>query len=153
MSFYYSVLTSSYVAFSQWDFSSGALHRPKLAAGAVQARTSMMASSLSLAYRRGAGGASALHLPGALPGALPLDGSGPRFHPAPSRNEVAVVQPVLIKQLDADLLTDIVFLPRGMLTGAKTGHIKLWIRPLALRTRSMNRSGRRQSFSEGQDAM
>lgn len=124
-----------------------------------------MASSLSLAGRRA--GASALHLP-PLGG---LDGMQPRFHPAPSRNEVAVVQPVLvrnclpsyrglwsfcfdsqIKYLEADLLSDLIFLPRGVLSTAKTGLTKLWIRPLVLRTKNLDK-GRRQSFSEAQDVI
>ena len=68
---------------------------------------------------------STLHLP-------PLGGEGPlpRYHPAPSRNEVAIVQPVLVKQLENDMLTAIAFLPRWLLTGTKVGHVKLWIRPL-----------------------
>jgi catabolite repression protein CreC len=90
-----------------------------------------MASSLSLAAccRPGpdalAADYSTLHLP-------PLGGEGPlpRFHPAPSRNEVAIVQPVLVKQLGNDMLTAIGFLPRWLLTGTKVGHVKLWIRPL-----------------------
>ena len=54
----------------------------------------------------------------------------PRFHPAPPRNEVAVVQPVLVKSIEPDLLTDIAFIPRGVLTSTKVGTIKLWVRPL-----------------------
>ncbi|KAF9526954.1 catabolite repression protein creC [Crepidotus variabilis] len=110
-----------------WDFSSGALHRPKTT---LQQRMSM-ASSLSLAFRRDR---SMQYLPSInSPG---LDGLS-RYHPAPSRNEVAVVQPVLVKQLEGELLTTLHFLPRNILTATKTGLIKLWIRPLALRTRHM----------------
>jgi hypothetical protein len=76
----------------------------------------------------------------------------PRYHPAPSRNEVSVVQPVLVsstppyspgmslkrsmlqvKQLEGDLPSVLQFLPKYMLTSTRTGNIKLWIRPLALR--------------------
>jgi len=51
-----------------------------------------MSSSLSLAFRRDR---SAQYLPSMnSPG---LDGtSSTRYHPAPSRNEIAVVQPVLV---------------------------------------------------------
>ncbi|KAN0140913.1 hypothetical protein V8E53_001357, partial [Lactarius tabidus] len=49
----------------------------------------------------------------------------PRYHPAPSRNEVATVQPV---QLENDILTAIAFLPRWLLTRAKVGHVKMWTR-------------------------
>jgi hypothetical protein len=89
-----------------------------------------MASSLSLgARRRGdtlTADRSTLHLlppPGA-------EGPLPRYHPAPSHNEVAIVQPVLVKQLENDILTAIAFLPRWLLTSTKVGHVKMWIRPL-----------------------
>ena len=70
---------------------------------------------------------STLHLP-----PLGREGPLPRYHPAPSRNEVAIVQPVLVEQLENDMLTAIAFLPRWLLTGTKVGHVKLWIRPLPM---------------------
>ncbi len=106
-----------------------------------------MASSLSLAARRRPGPGpgpdtltadhSMLHLP-------PLGGEGPlpRYHPAPSRNEVAIVQPVLVKQLENDMLTAITFLPRWLLTGTKVGHVKLWIRPLPATSRKNGHGSR-----------
>ncbi|KAG6906339.1 hypothetical protein DXG01_014420 [Tephrocybe rancida] len=69
-----------------------------------------------------------------------LNSKSPRYHTAPSRNEVAVVQPVLIKNIEGDLLTATSFLPRSILTATKAGHIKLWIRPLALRARAKSRA-------------
>ena len=55
-----------------------------------------MSSTLSLALRRRGDGAegSTLHLPPAA-----LAGAGEeisKYHPAPSRNEVAIMQPVLV---------------------------------------------------------
>jgi hypothetical protein len=102
-----------------------------------------MASSLSLAARRRPGpdtltaDPSMLHLP-------PLGGEGPlpRYHPAPSRNEVAIVQPVLVKQLENDMLTAVAFLPRWLLTGTKVGHVKLWIRPLPATSRKNGHGSR-----------
>ncbi|KDQ61162.1 hypothetical protein JAAARDRAFT_55864 [Jaapia argillacea MUCL 33604] len=117
-----------------WDFSSGALHRPKLQATHHQRLS--MSSSVSLAFRRDR---STLHLPPGTDGA-PLSPL-PRYHPAPSRNEIAVVQPVLIKAIEGDLLTDTAFLPKGLLTASKGGTIKLWIRPLALRPRHTMKAG------------
>ncbi|KAJ7685520.1 catabolite repression protein creC [Mycena polygramma] len=111
-----------------WDFSSGALHRPKFQP-THQQRVSM-ASTVSLAFRRDR---STLYLP------TGEDGPFPRFHPAPSRNEIAVVQPCLIKPIDSDILSTIAFLPRSILTSTKNGYIKLWIRPLALRPRLKHR--------------
>lgn len=114
-----------------WDFSSGVLHRPKL----QPTQRLSTASTLSLALRRREAAAtdrSTLHLPAPL-----ADGPLPRYHPAPSRNEVAVVQPVLVKQLEGDILTAVAFLPRALLTASKVGHVKLWIRPLAVRARRL----------------
>ncbi|KAK7693959.1 hypothetical protein QCA50_003534 [Cerrena zonata] len=120
-----------------WDFSSGALHRPKLHATHHQRMS--MTSSLSLALRRR--GESTVFLTSVgTPGETPLS----HYHPSPSRNEVAVVQPVLIKHVEGDLLTDIAFLSRGILTATKTGFVKFWVRPLpahprALKNRNLNR--------------
>jgi hypothetical protein len=74
----------------------------------------------------------------------------PRYHPAPSRNEIAVVQPVLVKQLDGDLFATIQFLPRSILTGTRGSNIKLWIRPLAPRSRNA-KSSRGASTVDAQD--
>ena len=46
--------------------------------------------------------------------------------------------PIQVKNVEADILTGITFLPRSILTSTKAGHLKLWIRPLALRPRSKN---------------
>ncbi|KAH9952078.1 WD40 repeat-like protein [Amylocystis lapponica] len=123
-----------------WDFSSGALHRPKIH-NAHHQRLSMT-SSISLALRRR--GESTLFLPpaGLSGGESPL----PKYHPAPSRNEVAVVQPVVVKHIGGDMMTHIAFVSKGLLTATKGAHIKLWIRPLAvqprhLRSQSMYRRG------------
>ncbi len=102
-----------------------------------------MASSLSLAARRRTGldtltaDHSTLHLP-----PLGAEGPLPRYHPAPSRNEVAIVQPVLVKQLENAVLTAIVFLPRWLITGNKVGHVKLWIRPLPVTSRKNGHGSR-----------
>ena len=86
-----------------------------------------MASSLSLAIRRR--GDSVVNLP---PGGLP-DGELPplpHYHPSPSRNAVAIVQPVLVKSFDAELLTDVKFISSAVVTANKGGLIKYWVRPL-----------------------
>ncbi|KAF8637423.1 hypothetical protein AX17_002918 [Amanita inopinata Kibby_2008] len=112
-----------------WDFSSGTLHRPKTQT--IHHHRMSVSSTISLAFRRDR---SALYLPATIPSGL-HDNASLRYHPAPSRNEVAIVQPILVKAVDCDLLTDIAFLPRSILTSTKTGHIKLWIRPLAPKSR------------------
>ncbi|KAJ4475650.1 catabolite repression protein creC [Lentinula aciculospora] len=112
-----------------WDFSSGALHRPKNHSHSHGHRQSLMGtySSTSLAFRsRSSGGhtsSSALYLPphispsSPVPLSNPFDHTivnqlqeedelgiarSPRYHPAPSRNEIAVVQPVLVKNLHSN---------------------------------------------------
>ncbi|PCH37890.1 WD40 repeat-like protein [Wolfiporia cocos MD-104 SS10] len=139
-----------------WDFSSGALHRPKLHVSPFpvsryvdrsSAKTShhqrlSMTSSVSLALRRR--GESTLFLSGPGGADTPL----PRYHPAPSRNEVAVVQPVLVKTIGNEMLTDIVFTSKGILTASKYSLIKLWIRPLVVKPRHLRNQSmyRRESI-------
>jgi catabolite repression protein CreC len=86
-----------------------------------------MTSSLSLAIRRR--GDSIVNLPpgGLEDGKLP---PLPHYHPSPSRNEVAVVQPVLVKSFDVELLTDVKFISNSVVTANKGGLIKCWVRPL-----------------------
>ncbi|KAF8077709.1 catabolite repression protein creC [Lyophyllum atratum] len=72
-----------------WDFSSGALHRPKFQATHHQRMSMSSTISLALRRERAAQYPPSLNSPG-------LDGRSPRYHPAPSRNEIAVVQPVLV---------------------------------------------------------
>jgi len=72
-----------------------------------------MSSSLPLGARRRGDTLTAdrltLHLP-----PLGAEGPLPRYRRAPSRNEVAIVQPVLVKQLENDILTPVAFLPRAL---------------------------------------
>lgn len=120
-----------------------------------------MTSSLSLAFRHDR---SLQYLPSVNSPGTPST----RYHPAPSSKEVAIVQPVIVsvlspplkypvshsctqvKQLDVDLLTTIQFLPRSLLTSCKTGLIKLWVRPLALRPRQL-KSARLGPLIDAQD--
>ncbi|KAJ8522375.1 hypothetical protein ONZ45_g1015 [Pleurotus djamor] len=127
-----------------WDFSSGALHRPKFQA---HHQRFSMSSTISLAFRRDR---SALHLPSIGP---PADENAPqRYHAAPSRNEIAVVQPVLVKHLEGDLLAAVSFLPQALLTSTKNGHTKLWVRPLAPKprqSRNINKVVQSQADAHG----
>ncbi|KAI0064535.1 WD40 repeat-like protein [Artomyces pyxidatus] len=129
-----------------WDFSSGILHRPKLQSTHHQRLSMSSTMSLALRRREGTADKSTLHLP--PPGA---DGPLPRYHPAPSRNEVAVVQPVLVKQQEGDILTAITFLPRSLLTATKVGHVKLWIRPLPTVPGRAAKNGHVQRPTDAQD--
>ncbi|KAH8826850.1 WD40 repeat-like protein [Flagelloscypha sp. PMI_526] len=135
-----------------WDFSPGTLHRPKFQATHNQRQS--MASTVSLALRRGNASAiyqsSALYLPGSHPGSPgviggEIEGVPPtRYHAAPARNEISIVQPVLVKHpippttttpsshATNELPTSITFLSRCVVTASKAGHVKFWIRPLVL---------------------
>ncbi|KAK7467446.1 hypothetical protein VKT23_004500 [Stygiomarasmius scandens] len=97
-----------------------------------------MSSTVSLSFKRE--GRSALYLPSTNNSTD--ENESPRYHPAPSRNEIAVVQPVLVKQMENELMTWISFLPRHVLTSTKTGYLKLWIRPLAPKTRQPSKYNR-----------
>ncbi|KAG9091315.1 hypothetical protein FRC06_000614 [Ceratobasidium sp. 370] len=107
-----------------WDLSSGALHRPKL--HGHNHPSYALASTLSLALRRptttteGGGMGS---------------GEFERFHPAPSRMEVAIIQPVVVKPIEGDLLAHVSFLSSGIMTMTRTGMIKQWVRPLEAKAR------------------
>lgn len=90
----------------QWDFSSGTLHRPRLqSVSGAHAHRNSISSQYSLALRGTTGRASLdigdPFVSGAgfgfgfgFAGAPRMSAS--KYHPAPSRNEVAVVQPVLV---------------------------------------------------------
>lgn len=62
-----------------------------------------MSSTISLAFRRDK---SASYLPASVPPGLE-NAPSPRYHPAPSRNEVAIVQPVLVCQVSFAAYLDI----------------------------------------------
>lgn len=40
-----------------------------------------------------------------------------------------------VKHIESELMTAIAFLPRALLTAGKTGLVKMWVRPLAIRAR------------------
>ncbi len=42
-----------------------------------------------------------------------------------------------VKHIGNETLTDVAFLPRGLLTASKGGQIKFWIRPLAVQPRHL----------------
>lgn len=91
-----------------------------------------MTSSLSL-VNRGRGSIANLPSGDLVDGKLP---PLPHYHPSPSRNEVAVVQPVLVKSFDTELLTDLKFISTAVVTSNKGGLIKCWVRPLPPNRRS-----------------
>ena len=95
-----------------------------------------MTSSLSLAYRRRGDSTANLPSGGTVDGNLPPP---QHYHPSPSRNAVAVVQPVLVKSFDAELLTDVKFISNAVMTANKGGLVKYWVRPLPAAGRTHRR--------------
>ncbi len=132
------------LTFPQWDFSAGALHRPTR-----QAHRASISSTYSLALRSTTRGSFDLSAAVESPYGLGFGGA-PRttpnkVHRAPSRNEVGVVQPVVVsllefypmtisdvhqvKAVDGDILSSVVVLSQGILTASRPGIMKIWLRP------------------------
>ncbi|GAA5885477.1 hypothetical protein JCM6882_009635 [Rhodosporidiobolus microsporus] len=108
-----------------WDLSSAALTRPKAHAH-PHARRHSASSQLSLPRRS----ISESHSP--LPTDLtnaPVERTGPSFHPAPRRDDVSLLQPVLVKTLSNDVFTGIKILPDFVITGSRAGQVKQFDRP------------------------
>ncbi|KAG8930156.1 hypothetical protein FRC01_003209, partial [Tulasnella sp. 417] len=122
-----------------WDFSSGTLHRPRLqSVSGAHAHRNSISSQYSLALRGTTGRASLDVADPFVSGAGFGFGFGfagaPRmsaskYHPAPSRNEVAVVQPVLVKSIDGDILSSVSITANAIFTASRPGIIKVWTRP------------------------
>ena len=55
-----------------------------------------------------------------LPLFLPGSTTGPRFHPAPPRAEVALLQAVMTKTTDPSILMDILFVADAICTGTSS---------------------------------
>ncbi|KAG9013240.1 hypothetical protein FRB90_006110 [Tulasnella sp. 427] len=122
-----------------WDFSSGTLHRPRLGSLAgTHAHRNSLSSQYSLALR-GTTGRASLDLADPFVSGAGFGfgfgfGGAPRmsaskYHPAPSRNEVAVVQPVLVKSVEGDILSSLSITPNAIFTASRPGITKVWTRP------------------------
>ncbi|KAM0792236.1 hypothetical protein ACM66B_004931 [Microbotryomycetes sp. NB124-2] len=96
-----------------WDLSSAALTRPKAHAHHGPRRQSLTSQRDSM-----------FHLP-----LSSTERTDPLFHPAPHRDDVAMLQPVMVKTLSLDIFSGLVFLPKHLLTLSRSGQIKMWDRP------------------------
>ncbi|SCV69072.1 BQ2448_2092 [Microbotryum intermedium] len=101
-----------------WDLSSAALTRPKSHAQHPHARR------LSLSAQRLE---SSGHLPISPKGTS--DRTSPVYHPSPRRDDVAHLQPVMVKTLSHDLFANVFFLPQYLLTVSRSGQIRQYDRP------------------------
>ncbi|KAG0144661.1 hypothetical protein CROQUDRAFT_659726 [Cronartium quercuum f. sp. fusiforme G11] len=90
-----------------WDLSSASLSRPRLLPQhSSNSRRQSMTSTVSLPlHRRG------------------------EFHPAPGRNEVSILQPVMVKEMSTDPLSGIKFLKDRVVVVSRTGQVKVFSRP------------------------
>ncbi|KAG8808738.1 hypothetical protein FRC17_003804 [Serendipita sp. 399] len=106
-----------------WDFSAGALHRPKLNSAFLNRAS--ISSTISLGLRR-------RNEPSTLN--LPIDGvPNMTYHPAPSRQDVSVLQPIQATSIDGDILTRIEFTSTAVLTSTRAGLLRVWSRPSTAR--------------------
>ncbi|KAK4053745.1 hypothetical protein OIV83_001401 [Microbotryomycetes sp. JL201] len=96
-----------------WDLSSAALTRPKAHAHHGPRRHSLTSQRDSM-----------FHLP-----ISSTERTDPIFHPAPHRDDVAMLQPVMVKTLSNDIFSGLMFLPQHLITLSRSGQIKMWDRP------------------------
>ncbi|SGY72562.1 BQ5605_C005g03182 [Microbotryum silenes-dioicae] len=113
-----------------WDLSSAALTRPKSHVNADTVASPMSqaqhphARRLSLSSQRLE---STGHLPISPNGTS--DRTSPVYHPSPRRDDVAHLQPVMVKTLSHDLFSNVFFLPQYLLTVSRSGQIRQYDRP------------------------
>ncbi|GAA5993563.1 hypothetical protein JCM5350_002808, partial [Sporobolomyces pararoseus] len=105
-----------------WDLSSAALTRPKAHVHSHHRRHSA-SSQLSL-HRRSTSELSSAHLPLAA-----SERDGPLFHPPPRRDDVSVLQPIMVKNLSNDILSSLALLPEFIILGARGGQVSQYDRP------------------------
>ncbi|PUU82422.1 catabolite repression protein creC [Tuber borchii] len=113
-----------------WDFSVGMLHKPK-------------ASMSSHNYQSQSGRIHAESLSGRLRSnsniASTHDESSDQaiaVHPVEERARTAVLPPIMSKVVDAEHLTQLVFLEDSIITTCTDGHLKTWNRPHVEQTRN-----------------
>ena len=91
-----------------WDFSVAALRKPR------------HHHSNSSHFRVGSASNASLPLVGA---------DGATFHPAPHKSEVAMLQPVLARVVEGNLMTSLHMGPKTIATVSRAGSVKFWMRP------------------------
>jgi WD40 repeat protein len=61
---------------------------------------------------------------------LPLvNADGATFHPAPHKSEVAMLQPILARIIEGNLMTSLHMGPKTICTVSRSGSVKFWTRP------------------------
>jgi WD40 repeat protein len=90
-----------------WDFSVAALRKPRHHTATAGARVGSASNA-------------------SLPIMSPDDAT---FHPAPPKAEVAMLQPVLARVVEGNLMTGLYMGPRSITTVSRAGSMKFWTRP------------------------
>lgn len=116
-----------------WDLSSAALTRPKAhvcrATACSESALTSLHTQLHTHNRRHSITSqreSMSHLPLS---AAATERSDPVFHPAPRRDDVALLQPVMVKALSNDIFAGLFYLPEYIVTLSRSGQIKQFDRP------------------------
>ncbi|BEI92532.1 uncharacterized protein CcaverHIS019_0501600 [Cutaneotrichosporon cavernicola] len=91
-----------------WDFSAAALRKPR------------HHHSISGRYGAGPGSSASLTL---------FNFAGAHYHAAPPKTEVALLQPVLARIVEGNLMTSLHMGPKSIATVSRAGSIKFWTRP------------------------
>ncbi|WRT68081.1 uncharacterized protein IL334_005056 [Kwoniella shivajii] len=101
-----------------WDFSAAALHRPR------------HHHPTTSHHRLAAGGSSvSLSGHGHSKSHLPINVKSSIYHPAPPRSEVALLQPVLARVVEGNLLSGVHMVQSSIVTVSRAAGVKFWTRP------------------------
>ncbi|WWC71064.1 uncharacterized protein I206_105017 [Kwoniella pini CBS 10737] len=100
-----------------WDFSAAALHRPR------------HHHPTTSHHKLGAGGSSLSLSAGHSKSNLPVNVQSSIFHPAPPRSEVALLQPVMTRVVEGNLLTGVHMIQTSIVTVSRAAQVKFWSRP------------------------
>ncbi|GAA5968262.1 hypothetical protein JCM11641_003787 [Rhodosporidiobolus odoratus] len=105
-----------------WDLSSAALTRRPKAHAHPAARRHSHSSQYSIPRRSNS--ESHAHLP-----LDPSERIGPSFHRAPRRDDVSLLQPVMVKTLSNDFFAGVKVLPDYLIFSSRKGEVKQYDRP------------------------
>ncbi|KAL1405835.1 hypothetical protein Q8F55_007513 [Vanrija albida] len=98
-----------------WDFSAAALRKPR------------HHHSNSSHFRvHGAGSTASLTRSGTI---IPVEPDGAFYHKSPPKSEVAMLQPVLARVVEGNLMTSLHMGPKTIATVSRAGSFKFWSRP------------------------
>lgn len=114
-----------------WDLSSASLSRPRLLQQhSNNSRRQSMTSTVSLSLqRKRVGPIDFCNSNHELGGKGNRDEEIGMFHLSPGRNEVSILQPVMVKEMSVDPLSEIKFMRDRLVTVSRSGQLKVFGRP------------------------